>query len=287
MEPAPRVRRRTLLGGALASAIAGAGCSPSRGTKAPPVTVASLTSSQPFYVAHRGGGGDWPEMTGYAYAQSAALPGLQALEVSVCLSADDVLVCSHDPNTKRVTGVDYEIRKQSWATLSQLEVSAAATTDPNQPGRPFTKFEDVASAYIGTFVLFAEPKTSESAQPLLAALERLGQPERVVWKQYINSRMFSAAKERGFGTWGYVLDEPNHLGDNLTRLAASPDIDMLGAGAAESNDFVSAVSDAADRNNKLTIMWPIKSPADRDRAVRLRCAGMMSSHIREVFEKPR
>lgn len=37
------------------------------------------------------------------------------------------------------------------------------------------------------------------------------QPERVVWKQPINSTLFTKAKAAGFATWSYLLDEPAHL----------------------------------------------------------------------------
>src|SRR5687767_13268304 len=94
-----RLSRRSLLSGALAAGLVGSSC---RSGSAPaavdtPPTTASLTAASPFYIAHRGGGGNWPEMTAYAYEQATKIKGLQALEISVCLSADGVLVCSHDP----------------------------------------------------------------------------------------------------------------------------------------------------------------------------------------------
>lgn len=285
MEVTPRsLSRRSLLAGVMTAAAGASGCGllTHAKTVAPPVTIGTLTGTSPFYIAHRGGGGDWPEMTGYAYEQCASLKDLHALEISVCLSADGVLVCSHDPSTKRVTGVDYTIADQPWARLSSLVVSASATRDPSQPGQRLTRFDDVAAAHIDRFVLFVEPKVPQAASPLMMKMASFQQPERVVWKQYINSKLFATAKTHGFATWGYVLNEPSHLGDNLMRLAASPSIDMLGAPASENDDFVRNVSDAATRNGKQTIMWPIKSSADRDRAVSLGCAGMMTSRVSEL-----
>ena len=276
--------RRLLLGGTLAGVLVGAGCTTQR--PPPPATVQSLTAQRPFYVAHRGGGADWPEMTGYAYQQATRLPGLRALEVSVCQTADGVLVCSHDKTTERVTGVPYVIADETWATLSRLEVSARQTNDPGQPARPFTRFDEVVDAYAGRFVLFVEPKESLAATKLMAKMVSLKQPERVVWKQPINSRLFAAAKQEGFATWGYVFNERAHIGDNLTRYAASPDIDMVGAPRAESDEFVSTVVAAAQANDKLTIMWEIRSPDDRDRALRLGCSGLMASDIAEVLGTP-
>ena len=274
--------RRAFLGGVLAVAAAGAGCAAPRSTTRGP-SVDTLIATQPFYIAHRGGGGNWPEMTAYAYLQAAKIPGLHALEISVCISADGVLVCSHDATTTRLTGTPYAIAEQPWATLSTLKVTGAQTTEPRQAAQPLTRFDDVVEAYIDQFVLFVEPKVNSAAGPLMARMAALGQPERVVWKSPINSTRFLDAKRHGFGTWGYVLDEPAHTGDNLTRYAASSDIDLLGAPLSESESFITQITQAARVNNKQSIAWPIRSTSDRDRALALGCTGMMTSNLRQVL----
>ena len=103
----------------------------------------------------------------------------------------------------------------------------------------------MVEAYIGQFVLFVEPKVKAAADPLMVRMAALDQPERVVWKSPINSPDFAEAKRRGFGTWGYVLNEPAHTGDNLTRFAASADIDLIGAPQGESESFITQVTQAA------------------------------------------
>ena len=222
-------------------------------------------------------------MTAYAYAQAAKIPDLHALEVSVCLSSDGVLVCSHDPTTTRMTGVNYTIAAQTWETLSALNVTAAYTTDPTQSARPLTRFDEVVEAYIDRYVLFVEPKVPAAVEPLLARMSSFDQPERVVWKQYVNSRRFAAAKSHGFATWGYVLNEPAHLGANLERFAASPDIDLLGAPKDETDRFISAVVGAAQTNDKETIAWAINTVNQRDRVLRLGCLGLMTSRVTELL----
>ena len=243
-----------------------------------------MTATKPFYIAHRGGGGNWPEMTAYAYAQAAKVPGLVALEISVCLSADGVLVCSHDPTTARLTGAAYTIAEQTWATLSTLKVSGSETTEPAQPAQPLTRFDDVVDAYIGQFVLLVEPKVNAAADPLMVRMAALDQPERVVWKSPINSTRFADAKRRGFSTWGYVLDEQAGAKAQLARLAASADIDLLGAPLGESDTFITQITQAATDNDKQAIAWPIRSTTDRDRVLALGCNGMMTSNLRQVLE---
>lgn len=225
-------------------------------------------------------------MTAYAYAQAAQVPHLKALEISVCQTADRVLVCSHDPTTQRVTGVPYVIADETWSTLSTLMVTAKATSDPGQPARAFTRFDEVVESYLDRFVLFVEPKSPGTADRLMSTMAELGQPERVVWKQPVNSRRFHIAKSHGFSTWGYVLNDPAHRGGRLVRYAASEHVDMLGAPKSESDAFVSAVVAQANQNDKLTIMWVISRAQDRSRALRLGCAGLMTSRLTEVPPGP-
>jgi glycerophosphoryl diester phosphodiesterase len=205
------------------------------------------------------------------------------MEISVCLTADNVLVCSHDQNTRRTTGVDYNIPEETWDTLSGLWVSANNTSNPDQPARKFSRFDDVVELLIDDYVLFVEPKHTAAAAPLMKRMVGLGQPERVVWKQPINSSRFVTAKANGFGTWGYVLNESNHLGSNLTRYAASDAVDMLGAPRNQSDGFVTDIVEAAAANGKRTMMWEIRSLTDQLRAVRLGCRGMMTSAVTEVL----
>lgn len=287
----PVFNRRTLLGSSLAlGAAAAVGTELLGGTPAARATpsgaaptVSTLTAQNPFYIAHRGGGRDWPQMTGYAYQQASMLPGLQAIEVSTCLTRDGVLVCSHDADTLSATGVDHVIGNVDWSDISSLMVKSSSTLDPSQPARPITKYSSVIYTYLSKFVVFAEPKTSAAAVNLMYNLREMNQPERTVWKQPINSTRFAQAKNNGFSTWGYVLNEPDHLGANLTRYAASEYIDTLGAPLSESDDFIKAIVDAAGENGKPTIAWAVSTTADRDRALRLGCTGLMTSEIRGLL----
>lgn len=280
-----RPDRRTILRGIGAGLLAGAsGCSSPSGeiSVISPRTVSNLLAQLPFNAAHRGGGGDWPEMTAYAYQQAVRLPQVQALEVSVCLSADGVLVCSHDPTLRRVTGVDVTVADQPWSALSRLQVRPTGTVDQGQPPRPLSRLEDVLD-HLDDHVMFVEPKVPAAVTPLLDVLTRAGQPERVVWKSYITATSFTAAKQRGFATWGYVLDQPSHTGVNLARLASSTDIDLLGAPLEQDDAFVRAVVDAATRAGKKTMAWPVSTAAQRDRALALGCAGLMVSRPAELL----
>ncbi len=277
--------RRTFLAGMVGLALAGSACRSSAGPVAGPSpaaaapTVASLTAADPFYIAHRGGGGNWPEMTAHAYEQATRIPGLQALEISVVLSADGVLVCHHDPTTTRVTGVATTIADETWADLSRLQVSAADTTDPEQSPQPVARLDDILERYIDRFVLFIEPKVKPAEAPLLARLTGLLAPERIVWKQPLVARGFRAAADAGFTTWGYVLDDPSFLGANLTRLGSAREIDMLGIPVHGRPALVKAAADTAAAAGKKTIAWAITTEGERKRALSFGASGLMTSNV--------
>ncbi|MET0694603.1 MAG: glycerophosphodiester phosphodiesterase family protein [Propionibacteriaceae bacterium] len=277
--------RRALLGGGLATLLLGTGCQPIV-QAAPAITVEALVKERPFHIAYRGGAQDWPEMTAYAYQQAAALPGLKALDVSVCLSADGVLVCSFDENLKRLTGKDLTIGSQDWATLSQLQVTAKYTSDPRQPKRPLARLEEVMEAHLDQFVIFVEPRLKEATGNLMATLIGLGRPERIVWKQPVTSPRFLEAKRHGFSTLGYVLDEPAHLGVNLSRYAAAPEIDLMGFSRRRNDAFISTVVKAARSQQKPLVSWDVTDPAQRARLLGLGCMGIASSDIKALLAAP-
>ncbi len=275
----PRFSRRNLLVAGLAVATSVSACSST--TPNPPATVSTLLADNPFYIAHRGGGRNWPEMTAYAYDQAAKLPYVKAIEISVCVTADGVLACSHDPNTERMTGTSLEIAATDWATLARLQVTSAETDDPAQPSRPFTRFDDVIDAHLQRLVCFVEPKTHPTNGPLMERMIATAQPERVVWKQPINSVLFTEAKAAGFATWGYVLDEPAHL-NRLDEFAADSAIDLIGVSVNQTPEITERVVRAAEAHGKPIIMWPVSTVADRTHALSHGARGLMTSDIVHV-----
>ena len=136
------------------------------------------------------------------------------MEISVCLSADGVLVCSHDPTTARMTGTAYTIAEQTWATLSTLKVSGAETTEPDQPAQPLTRFDDVVETYIGQLRPLRRAQGEGGRRAADGADGRPRPAGAGGLEAPINSAVFAEAKRRGFATWGYVLDEPAHTGAN-------------------------------------------------------------------------
>lgn len=263
------IGRRGLLLGAAGLGLAACGSS----TSGSPATPSASLS-----IAHRGGGGNWPEMTLYAYQQAVQYKGLSGMEVSVHLSKDGVLVCSHDPSTARVGSKDLTIARTPWSELSQVMIEAKHTDDPSQPSRPITRLDELLEWWPESMPLWIEPKVHAAVGPLQKILAT-ARPSTIVWKQPINLKNFVYAHHQGWRTWGYVLNGEKQQA-YARALGSSSDIDMLGAWSNCTDDEVRGVVQAA--GDKTTIMWQINNAADRDRALRLGCQGLMISNVKQL-----
>ena len=74
------------------------------------------------FVAHRGESITAPENTREAYELAWRNGHAWGVETDVHLTGDGVLVCSHDPDTKRTSGVDWKIAEKTVEELKTLDV---------------------------------------------------------------------------------------------------------------------------------------------------------------------
>jgi len=74
-------------------------------------------------LAHRGLSGLAPENTLISF-KKAIEAGATCAECDVYRTADGVLVLSHDKNTKRTTGMDFDITKTNWEELQKLDAGS-------------------------------------------------------------------------------------------------------------------------------------------------------------------
>ncbi|MEA4863164.1 MAG: glycerophosphodiester phosphodiesterase family protein [Victivallaceae bacterium] len=73
------------------------------------------------FVAHRGESSVAPENTREAFVLAWRNRVSWGVETDVYLTTDNVLVCMHDPNTRRTCGVDWNVREHSLAQLKTLD----------------------------------------------------------------------------------------------------------------------------------------------------------------------
>ncbi|HEX6415942.1 MAG TPA: glycerophosphodiester phosphodiesterase family protein, partial [Candidatus Saccharimonadales bacterium] len=170
-------------------------------------TVTNMLATSPFYVAHRGGSANWPEMSLHAYTQ-AGFWGVGALEVSLARTSDGVWFGLHDDTLDRTSGTTgFTASAHTWAEVQAYQITAAGTTNPSQPARPYMRWEELMEAYYDSHVFFVDPKAAVGyASEILDKMDVMpGTPtEKFIAKYYgVSSSWVNAAKARGYKSWGY------------------------------------------------------------------------------------
>lgn len=100
--------------------------------------------SHPFFedipdvlvIAHQGGDGLWPSNTIHAFEQATEM-GVDVLEMDVHLSADSVIVLSHDDTVDRLTDGSGLIKEMTFAELQELDAAFDWSEDDQGNAFPF------------------------------------------------------------------------------------------------------------------------------------------------------
>jgi hypothetical protein len=177
-------------------------------------SVTTMLAQSPFYIGHRGGSDNWPEMSLHAYTQ-AGFWGVSALELSVHRTSDGIWFGLHDATLDRTSGTTgFTASAHTWSEVQAYLITAAETNDPGQAARPYARWEEIMDAYYSSHVFFIDPKSAGTAHraELLDMMDAMpGTPtDRFVCKFYgvsgnvgnTNGWAFEAA-QRGYTSWGY------------------------------------------------------------------------------------
>lgn len=237
-------------------------------------TVSELFAlAAPFYVAHRGSGDNWPEHTALAYSNAAAA-GAQAIEISVNATADGVLVCHHDKNIRRMTGVNRNIAEMSWSELQAQRNDARRWLGPLASLEPIPRLSDVLDDLAAEHVIFIEDKTGSHTTALLALMDSYPDAtEHFVWKQWAGAKQHQLARKRGYKTWGYVTSDLALTTEMLDGF------DYLGIHHSATDAAISRLV----ARGKPVIAWEVHRRSMRDRLLKLGVVGMMCSNIPYVM----
>ena len=98
---------------------------------------AASRTRRPAVIAHRGGGREVPENTWSAVEHVAAL-GLEWMETDLRLTADGIVVLSHDEDLRRTAGDPRTVGEVMWAELADLD---------SGDGRGFVRLDDALHAH--------------------------------------------------------------------------------------------------------------------------------------------
>lgn len=253
------------------------------GTSPQPVkyTIADLLADDPFYIAHRCGGANWPEFSPAGVNGSIAR-GYKALEVSVFRCASGEFVCSYDWTTERMTGVYHEIWQTPWSTLSTLTQTAEYTTDPSQPRQPLMRLNDVLDLAQDRVIFLDHKPTSRGTgnQWDVAEMNNLldyllatipDATDRIVWSVFKDGYASAeAARSKGFKIWGIYYS--SEITTEPTRLEY---FDFIGLDYGTTQPYW----DVAKATGKPTIAHIITSVAQRDTGLARGADGFMNSNV--------
>ena len=265
--------------------------------------VSDLLASKPFYVAHGGGSGDWPEQSMLAY-RSAVECGIDALEISLARSADGVWFGLHDATLDRTSATrgvvaaeggnitDLSTRlatsggvatEHPWVEIKKDRTSAQGTAGAGQEPQPYLRFEELVDTFAATHAIFVDPKAvAPGHYPELLKIMESGGPrpaERFIAKYYCTGTQWArAARAAGYHTWGFYYGHQVDAG--TTPLAATQAAwDLLGLDIEGSP----AAWAAARGYHKPIIGHIIGSRAGAQTALERGAQGLMVSAVREVL----
>jgi glycerophosphoryl diester phosphodiesterase len=141
---------------------------------------------RPRLIAHRGASGEYPENTMAAF-RAAAEAGAPYFELDVRMTRDGVVVLSHDPELKRICGIDSLISELAFTELRRAD--AGWGFDPDHDGRfPFRgqgltvpSLEEVFAGFPDRRYIVEIKQTDPSVvAPMLEVIERAGMRRRVL-----------------------------------------------------------------------------------------------------------
>lgn len=195
-------------------------------------SVTDMLSRPMFYIAHRGGSREWPEMSLYAYTQ-AGFWGVGALELSLARTSDGVWFGLHDIDINRTSGTTGlpNASSMTWAQVQGYQIlGSVAANNPTQPNQPYMRWEEIIATYYPTHVLFIDIKYATShTSEFIAMINALpGNPqERIVGKSYGVGHSFAdAMRAAGYKMWGYYYESDFTPTNNMA--ANQPYYDIIG-----------------------------------------------------------
>jgi hypothetical protein len=233
--------------------------------------ITDYLAATPFTAAHRGSGGEFPEHTLRSYVGALAA-GAPAIEVSVQLTSDGVLVCMHDTTLDRTTDHTGNLNAWTYAALREkVKVTQQSLLGAGWGNQDIPTLQEVMNALYGKCIIFLEAKSNDAIVPLQNFLLKKypGCQRSVIWKNYYQSTSFAWAKTNGFTVWGYV-DAATASGSMDTYDA---NIDFWGVPIASTDAQVSMVV----ARGKPAMVWDVHRHIDVERLTGLGVVGLMEA----------
>ncbi|KQO82954.1 hypothetical protein ASF17_08185 [Frigoribacterium sp. Leaf263] len=131
----------------------------------------------PRVLAHRGHHLEAPENTMLAFASAVAL-GVDCIETDVHATRDGVAVISHDPDLRRIAGIDTRLLDLDWSEVAAIRL-------PHDQGLP--SLAEALDAFPDTRFNI-DVKSDDAVEPTILAIRRADAADRVLVTSFDESR---------------------------------------------------------------------------------------------------
>jgi glycerophosphoryl diester phosphodiesterase len=289
------MRRRWKWFAAPALAFVLAGCafyavlSRTKGSVVPEHKYFRNDAGRPLAIAHRGGGGLWPENTLYAFEHAAA-SGVDVIETDVHATADGELVIFHDDNLERTTNGAGRVSSLTLAELKRLDAGYRFSTDGGRSfplrgsGVNIPTLREVFEA-LPRMRFNIEPKQSVPSitAPLCRLIREYGMTDKVMVASFSGAVLVEFRREcPEVATSAATGEVANFLALQRAGLASSysPAMQALqvperaGGFSVLTRDFV----EAAHGRGLRVHVWTVNDEADMRRLFELGVDGIMTDY---------
>lgn len=133
------------------------------------------STSQPLIIGHRGYSAKYPENTIVSFL-AALYHGADGVELDVWLSSDGIPVVIHDESTKRVSGVDLLVKKNSLLELRKAYLGM---------GQVIPTLEEVFTALPRNKLVLVEVKDLDAVESVVELIKKYNRLESTVLISFI------------------------------------------------------------------------------------------------------
>lgn len=191
---------------------------------------------QQFLVAHRGSGDVFPEHTLEAY-EGALDWGAKAIEISVVMTSDGVLVCQHDLTFDRTTNLKGRVASQPSNVLinGRVNIGRLGPRWNGERAPKISRLDDVLRRLGKRCVIVIEAKDDSAFPGVLRLISERGLERSTMIKLHYATKRIPEARKAGLPMFVYIGAPDEFTEQRVKGVAAllDPRSDVLVVPAAD------------------------------------------------------
>ncbi|HOW10851.1 MAG TPA: glycerophosphodiester phosphodiesterase [Bacteroidales bacterium] len=235
------------------------------------ILISGLCFGQVEIIGHRGASYLAPENT-LASSELAWSLGADAVETDIYLSKDNRIICSHDANTKRTTGVNLVIKETTSKELRKLD--AGSFKDKKYKGEKLPFLSELIRAVPEGKELVVEIKCGSEVLPFLKKeISKAGKNRSFVFIAFDLKTISDTKKTFPEKKCYWLCSNPELFEKTL------PEVPALGLdGVSLSYGIINEKVAADVRNLNLELFtWTVDDPAEARRLIKLGVKGITTN----------